>query len=282
MQHESDRGHCFVERRGRQSAVEKARHAPMVRLWNERCDARGPTVAFAGGPRERQIVRRLRFVVGRSHGHQPTDRTGSPTTTGYGAPMRIVAGTARGRRIEAPEGRTTRPTLDRVRQAIFNALDAREMVRGAVVLDLFGGSGALAFEALSRGATSATIVEQDRAAIQFVHSNSAALGFASQVKVVRSDVTRWLDGGGAAALQPTLVLADPPYEWNQWPALLAALPASVSCVVVETGFAFDEPPGWDVLRAQRYGGTVVTMLAPAIHEAVAPDLSATGTDEVVG
>lgn len=196
--------------------------------------------------------------------------------------MRIVAGTARGRRIEAPEGRTTRPTLDRVRQAIFNALDARELVRGAVVLDLFGGSGALAFEALSRGATSATIVEQDRSAIEFVHRNTAALGFASQVKVVRSDVTRWLDGDGAKALQPTLVLADPPYEWNHWPALLAALPASVSCVVVETGFAFEEQPGWDVLRAQRYGGTVVTMLAPAVDAAVAPDLSATRTDEVAG
>lgn len=199
--------------------------------------------------------------------------------TGYGAPVRIVAGTARGRRIEAPEGRTTRPTLDRVRQAIFNALDARELVRGAVVLDLFGGSGALAFEALSRGASSATVVEQDRAAIQFVNSNAAALGFSSQVKVVRSDVTRWLDGGGAKALAPTLVLADPPYDWNQWPALLAALPTSVACVVVETGFVFAEQPGWQVLRAQRYGGTVVTMLAPVLDDADSPTQPAPGADE---
>ena len=177
--------------------------------------------------------------------------------------MRIVAGTARGRRIVAPDGRTTRPTLDRVRQAIFNALEARDFVRDAVVLDLFGGSGALAFEALSRGASSATIVEQDRSAIESVHANIAALGFAAQVKVVRSDVARWLEGGGAKSLQPTLVLADPPYEWNAWPALLANLPSSVVCVVVETGFALDEQSGWEILRAQRYGGTVVTMLAPA-------------------
>lgn len=200
--------------------------------------------------------------------------------TGYGAPVRIVAGTARGRRIEAPEGRTTRPTLDRVRQAIFNALDARELVRDAVVLDLFGGSGALAFEALSRGAASATVVEQDRAAIQFVNTNAAALGFSSLVKVVRSDVTRWLEGGGAQALRPTLVLADPPYDWNQWPALLAALPRSVACVVVETGFAFAEQPGWEVLRAQRYGGTVVTMLAPAFPETGTPAQTVGEADDV--
>ena len=193
--------------------------------------------------------------------------------------MRIVAGTARGRRIEAPDGRTTRPTLDRVRQAIFNALEARDFVRGASVLDLFGGSGALAFEALSRGAESATIVEQDRAAIQSVHANTAALGFGGQIKVVRSDVGRWLDGGGATAMQPTLVLADPPYEWNQWPALLANLPASVTCVVVETGFALPEQPGWEVLRAQRYGGTVVTMLAPERYGNERAEQPATGATD---
>lgn len=173
-----------------------------------------------------------------------------------------MAGTARGRRIEAPEGRTTRPTLDRVRQAIFNALDARELVRDAVVLDLFGGTGALAFEALSRGAKQATIVEQDRNAVLMIQRNADTLGFADRTKIVRSDVTRWLDGGAVASLQPTLVLADPPYEWAGWPAFFAALPASVDSLVVETGTPIDEPAGWMTIRAQRYGGTVVTMLAP--------------------
>jgi 16S rRNA (guanine966-N2)-methyltransferase len=177
--------------------------------------------------------------------------------------VRIVAGTARGRRIVAPEGRTTRPTLDRVRQAIFNALEARDYVREAVVLDLFGGSGALGLEALSRGAASVTLVEADRAAVQVARDNAIGLGFGMQVRVIRSDVTRWLDGGGAMTLHPTLVLADPPYEWSAWPQLFSALPPSVACAVVETGGPMQEIVGWDVLRAQRYGGTVVTMLTPA-------------------
>lgn len=177
--------------------------------------------------------------------------------------MRIVAGTARGRRIEAPEGRVTRPTLDRVRQAIFNALDARELVRNAVVLDLFGGSGALALEALSRGAANATVVEADRAAVMFVRRNAEALGFAEVVRVIRSDVLRWLVDGGAIALQPTLVLADPPYDWSSWPELFASLPASVECVVAETGVSLPAPLGWEVEREKRYGGTIVTMLVPS-------------------
>jgi 16S rRNA (guanine966-N2)-methyltransferase len=186
--------------------------------------------------------------------------------------VRIVAGTARGRRIVAPEGRTTRPTLDRVRQAIFNALEAREMVRNAVVLDLFGGSGALGLEALSRGAASVTLVEADRVAVQVARENAETLGFTDQVKTIRSDVNRWLDGGGAATLQPTLVLADPPYEWSEWPKLFAALPASVVCAVVETGGPLAEIAGWDVLRAQRYGGTVVTMLTPVPAGTTEPEV----------
>lgn len=173
-----------------------------------------------------------------------------------------MAGTARGRRIEAPEGRVTRPTLDRVRQAIFNALDAREFVRNAVVLDLFGGSGALALEAMSRGATNATVVEADRAAVTFVRRNAEALGFSDQVRVIRSDVLRWLVDGGAITLQPTLVLADPPYEWSNWPELFASLPASVECVIAETGVALAAQAGWEVEREKRYGGTIVTMLVP--------------------
>ena len=178
-------------------------------------------------------------------------------------PVRIVAGTARGRRIGAPEGRVTRPTLDRVRQAIFNALDARELVRNAVVLDLFGGSGALALEALSRGAANATVVEADRAAVMFVRRNAEALGFAEVVRVIRSDVLRWLVDGGAIALQPTLVLADPPYDWSSWPELFASLPASVECVVAETGVSLPAPLGWEIDRKKRYGGTIVTMLVPS-------------------
>ena len=74
--------------------------------------------------------------------------------------MRIIAGTARGRKIEAPEGKNTRPTLDRVRENLFNILQMK--IRGSRILDLFAGSGALSIEALSRGAESATLVDSDR------------------------------------------------------------------------------------------------------------------------
>ena len=196
--------------------------------------------------------------------------------------MRIVAGTARGRRIEAPEGRITRPTLDRVRQAIFNALDARDLVRDAVVLDLFGGSGALALEALSRGAMSATVVEADREAVTYVRRNAEVLGFVDEVRVIRSDVLRWLVGGGATTLQPTLVLADPPYEWDGWVELFASLPSTVDCVVAESGTPLPPQFGWDVEREKRYGGTVVTMLVPAARTTAddSPVVDAQPTDEL--
>ena len=131
-----------------------------------------------------------------------------------------------------------------------------------MVLDLFGGSGALALEAMSRGATNATVVEADRAAVTFVRRNAEALGFSDQVRVIRSDVLRWLVDGGAITLQPTLVLADPPYEWSNWPELFASLPASVECVIAETGVALAAQAGWEVEREKRYGGTIVTMLVP--------------------
>ena len=262
----------------------------MVSLRDKGSHAARPAIVLTLRPRERKVVRSGGCIVGLGTRHRRTTviaRTGStvqrhapepnPPCRGpatdpksvtygcvcYGAPVRIVAGTARGRRIEAPEGRITRPTLDRVRQAIFNALDARELVRDAVVLDLFGGSGALALEAISRGATGATVVEADRAAVTFVRRNAEALGFADDVRVFRSDVLRWLVGGGANALQPTLVLADPPYEWSNWPELFASLPASVDCVVAETGVPLPAQFGWDVEREKRYGGTIVTMLVPA-------------------
>ena len=132
-----------------------------------------------------------------------------------------------------------------------------------MVLDLFGGSGALALEALSRGAANATVVEADRAAVMFVRRNAEALGFAEAVRVIRSDVLRWLVDGGAIALQPTLVLADPPYDWSSWPELFASLPASVECVVAETGVSLPAPLGWEIDRKKRYGGTIVTMLVPS-------------------
>ena len=115
--------------------------------------------------------------------------------------MRVVAGSFKGRTLHAPRGRSVRPTSDKVRGAIFNVLGD---IEGAVVLDLFAGTGALGIEALSRGAAEATFVDTDTAAVE---RNLAAVG--AEAAVIRRDALRWLgDAGG----RYDLVFADPPYS----------------------------------------------------------------------
>jgi 16S rRNA (guanine966-N2)-methyltransferase len=121
--------------------------------------------------------------------------------------MRIIAGEWRGRRIEAPAGSATRPTADRVRETLFSMLVSRiGSFEGLRVADLFAGSGALGFEALSRGASEATFVDSDRTAIDVLRSNGARLDAVERIRVVP---------GSALSLPPAgpfdLVLADPPY-----------------------------------------------------------------------
>ena len=94
--------------------------------------------------------------------------------------MRIIAGTARNRRIEAPEGTNTRPTLDRVRENLFNILQTR--IRGSAILDLFAGSGAISFEAISRGAARAVLCDADRKANRIERRNGESLGFSEQTE----------------------------------------------------------------------------------------------------
>jgi len=120
--------------------------------------------------------------------------------------LRVVAGRFGGRFIEAPRGRTTRPTPERVREAWFSALG--EDVLGATVLDLFAGSGAMGIEALSRGARHVHFVEADRRALETLRRNLDVLGVRDLATVVRNDVFRWL---AAQEGKWDLALADPPY-----------------------------------------------------------------------
>lgn len=151
-----------------------------------------------------------------------------------------------------PPGATTRPTSDKVRQATFNALEATGDVDGAVVLDLFAGSGALGIEALSRGAARATFVERDRAALDALRANLAALGLRDRATVLVGDALRHTDG------RWDLVLLDPPYAFEGWEDLLARVDAEV--VVCEAAGPVDAPSGWRLARVKRYGSTVVTIL----------------------
>jgi 16S rRNA (guanine966-N2)-methyltransferase len=170
--------------------------------------------------------------------------------------MRVVAGELRGRVIEAPPGRDTRPTTDKVREAMFNALGSLDLVRDAVVADLYAGSGALGIEALSRGAAEVVFVERDRSALRVLRDNLAQLGLDPRSRVMQGDALAL-----AGRVTADLVLADPPYEFDQWADLLSRIDAPF--VVAESGRAIDASApvtaaGWTAIRAKRYGRTWVT------------------------
>lgn len=122
--------------------------------------------------------------------------------------MRIVAGRWRGRRIEAPSGRSVRPTLDRVREAWMSVL--QHELPGARVLDLFAGSGALGLEAISRGAAHADLVENDHRTIRVLRRNLEALDAESMTTLHRSDAILFVRGLGANSFD--VAFADPPYD----------------------------------------------------------------------
>ena len=172
--------------------------------------------------------------------------------------MRVVAGELRGRRIEAPPGNDTRPTTDKVREAVFNALGSLDLIRDARVADLWAGSGALGIEALSRGAAHCTFVERDRTALRVLKGNLDHLGLGEVSRVVAGDAA-----AHAKTLDVDLVLADPPYGFDGWPDLLRTVPAPF--VVAEAAQPLDrldglEGDGWRATRAKRYGRTWVTFL----------------------
>ena len=178
--------------------------------------------------------------------------------------MRVVGGTARGRRLVTPPGDATRPTTDRVREAVFNALASRDLVVGARVLDLFAGSGAMGVEALSRGAAHATFVDDDARARRAVGQNLATAGLADRAEVVAGKAERFLARAGPGF---DVAFCDPPYAFAGWDGLLAALAAlPVGFVVAETAAELDLPAGWDAVRATRYGRTWVTFGANLSRE----------------
>jgi 16S rRNA (guanine966-N2)-methyltransferase len=171
--------------------------------------------------------------------------------------MRVIAGTARGRRISAPRRPELRPTSDRVREAIFDVLTSLEAVEDADVLDLFAGSGALGIEALSRGASFVTFVESDRASAGAIEANLTALGFAaaSVSSVVRADVLSWC---ASARRTYDLALCDPPYRFSGWATLLDRLPARLA--VLESSHPVQLSGGFRSRRSYRYGSTLVTVV----------------------
>lgn len=176
---------------------------------------------------------------------------------------RIIGGTAGGRRLQTPPGSGTRPTSDRTREALFSALESMLGTwQGVAVLDLYAGSGAVALEALSRGAADAACVESDRRAAGLIRRNAAALGFRLQVE--SRAVSSYL-GGGPRAFD--LVYLDPPYDLPEQllqrdlAALTGGWLAAQAVVVVERSSRArlrDWPAAYEPLRERRYGETVLS------------------------
>lgn len=172
---------------------------------------------------------------------------------------RIVAGTAGGRRLVVPP-RGTRPTSERVREALFSTLESAMDLDGAHVLDLYAGSGALGLEALSRGATKVTFVESDRKALDVLRKNVATIGIPG-AEVVPGKVRTVLEAGTATAYD--VVLADPPYADDEVDAVLRAMVTWTrpGAMVVLERSARSADPVWpapmEPLRVKKYGETAL-------------------------
>ena len=172
--------------------------------------------------------------------------------------MRIVGGEARGRRLRSVPGSATRPTADRVRQSLFDLLGQR--MDGLVVLDLYAGTGALALEALSRGAASAVMVENDARACAVMYGNIADLKYESRCRVIRGELPAALVQ--LRGSQFDLVFSDPPYAARAAQATLDALVAQAllapdARVVIEMDRREEPPRGMPVVDDRRYGDTRV-------------------------
>lgn len=173
---------------------------------------------------------------------------------------RIIAGSARGRRLRAPPGLGTRPTSEKVRGAVMNVLG--QFFDGGDVLDLYAGTGALALEALSRGCARAVCVERDRRVLDVLRANAEACGFADRVEVVQAELPAGLSrlGGGRFAL----AFVDPPYAEGPEPVLpgLSPLLAPGGRAVVEHD-ARRPPPdavgALAVIDRRAYGSTGISI-----------------------
>jgi 16S rRNA (guanine966-N2)-methyltransferase len=190
----------------------------------------------------------------------------------HGRVTRIISGDAGGRRLRTPTGDGTRPTTDRVREALFSALESRGVIEGAHVMDLYAGSGALGLEAASRGAASVLLVESDRGASATIRANISDLGVAG-ARLQSCSVEQALNR--TASLRYDLVLADPPYDVTE-ESLASVLEmllahqwlAQEPVIVIERSSRSPEPSWPDGIVAEgskTYGETVLwfaTQVAP--------------------
>lgn len=167
--------------------------------------------------------------------------------------MRVISGSARGRKLDAPPGGGTRPITDRAKEAIFNMLESMGGVEDSEVADLYAGSGSFGIECLSRGAARVTFVERDRRAAQVLTANLDRLGFIDQATVVVAPVETALARIGSV----DLAFCDPPYADDPWQDLLARL--SASRLVGHAEFEIPLSDRWIEIRRRNYGRSKVVV-----------------------
>lgn len=175
--------------------------------------------------------------------------------------MRIISGSARGRRLFAPVGLTTRPIPDRAKTAIFNMITSIRLGEGLAAfdgiraLDLYAGSGSFGLECLSRGAAEVVFVERGRPAVEAIRRNVETLGFVDRARVVQGDVRTVLTG-----LAPSwfdVAFCDPPYADDPWSELLPLIPATL--LVAHTERELPLTDDWVELRRRSYGRPQVVL-----------------------
>jgi 16S rRNA (guanine966-N2)-methyltransferase len=185
--------------------------------------------------------------------------------------MRVVAGTYRGRTLNAPKGDSTRPTTDRVRESLFSSLVSLlgAELGGGSALDAFAGSGALGIEALSRGCSAATFVENDRAALKVLRANIDSLGAQSRSRVIEGDIFTLASRGALVGAPFSLLLLDPPYRlaWCDIEGLTSALAREGQLedgAVIVYEHAADRvaewPSGFDLTTRKKYGSTGIDIV----------------------
>jgi 16S rRNA (guanine966-N2)-methyltransferase len=191
---------------------------------------------------------------------------------------RIISGSAGGRALRTPPGSSTRPTSDRVREALFSRLEHHGLLTGTHVLDLYAGSGALGLEAASRGASRVILVESDKKAAKVIAANTATLEVPG-VRVVTDHVERFLRGGPPSGIRMDLVFIDPPYDVGE--DVLAGVLSDLvgqawlapdAFVVVERSSRSPQPTwpaGLELSGEKRYGETTVWFAEPPLTGGVA-------------
>ena len=132
--------------------------------------------------------------------------------------MRVISGTFRGRRLKGPKGQELRPTGDRLKETLFNILAPR--ISGAVMLDVFSGTGAIGIEAISRGASRVLFIEKNPAAVELIRGNLHACGVEGGCEIIQEDAFKCLRSLARKGFHADIIFLDPPYDWLPYQDLL--------------------------------------------------------------